>query len=61
MRKKFKIYTNTGKYKPAKGEMIVMNSEGIFFLVQSDFYTNVRHLHDVIGNYAVVWNDENEK
>ena len=61
MRKKFKIYTNAGKYKPAKDSMIVMNSEGLFFLVQFDFYTNIRPLHEVIGNYDVVWNDDNEK
>jgi hypothetical protein len=61
MRKKFKIYTSTGKYKPAKGDMIVMNSEGLVFLVQFDFYTNIRPLHEVIGNYDVVWNDDNEK
>jgi len=61
MRKKFKIYTNAGKYKPAKDSMIVMNSEGLFFLVQFDFYAHVRPLHEVIGNYSVVWNDDNEK
>lgn len=61
MKKKFKIYTNEGKYKPAKDSMIVMNSEGLFFLVQFDFYTNIRPLHEVIGNYDVVWNDDNEK
>ena len=61
MKKKFKIYTNEGKYKPAKDAMIVMNSEGLFFLVQFDFYAHVRPLHEVIGNYDVVWNDDNEK
>ena len=61
MRKKFTIYTNADKYKPVKGGMIVMNSEGLLFLVQFDFYTNIRPLHEVIGNYSVVWNDDNEK
>lgn len=61
MRKKFTIYQNGVKYKPQKGSSVVMNSEGLFFLVyQEDFYTYTKKLHEVIGNYDVVWKGESE-
>lgn len=61
MRKKFKIYKESGElFKPKDGMMVVMNSQGVFFLVDmSDYYTYIRKLSDVIGNYSAVWNDEN--
>lgn len=59
MKKKFKIYTNAGEFKPKEMNMVVMNSQGIFFIVDmSDYYTHVRRLSEVIGTYAVVWNGE---
>lgn len=62
MKKKFNIIPqNTGKkYKPEKGEMIVMNNEGSFFLVCGlgtwDLY--VKRLDEVVGNYSVSWKGE---
>ncbi len=59
MRKKFSIYQNGEKYKPSGQCMVVMNNQGIFFLVGTQpYYPSVRRLSDVIGNYAVVWNEE---
>ena len=59
MRKKFKIYTNAGLFKPKDGMMVVMNSQGVFFLVDmSGYYTYIRKLSDVIGTYDVVWNNK---
>lgn len=61
MRKKFSIYDKQGnKYKPKEGEMLVMNSSGVFFLVSglNDYYTSIQRLYDVIGNYDVVWEEE---
>ena len=58
MRKKFTIYQNGVKYKPPKDSFVVMNSEGLFFLVWWDFYTYTKKLHEVIGNYDVVWKGE---
>jgi hypothetical protein len=59
MRKKFKIIdSSTGeKYKLKEREMIVMNSQGIFFLVGNftDYDTYVRKLSDVCPKYDVVW------
>lgn len=66
MRKKFKIFypkdhTNNllaGKeYKLDKKSMIVMNGNGVFFVVRmNDYYPYIRRLSDVIGNYSVMWN-----
>lgn len=60
MRKKFTVYDKLGLYKPKEGEMLVMNSSGVFFLVSglNDYYTNIQRLYDVIGSYDVVWEDE---
>lgn len=66
MKKKFKIIdASTGeKYKLKEGEMIVMNSQGIFFLVGNfmDYDTYVRKLSDVCKpslegkpRFDVVW------
>jgi hypothetical protein len=63
---KFKIYTinEAGeqiRYKPPKGEMIVMNSQGIFFVYNSEpFYPSIMKLYDKIGHYEVVWEKEEE-
>lgn len=61
MKKRFKIYDKDGnKYKCRAGEMLVMNSEGVFFLVSglNDYYTSVRKLSEKIGNYDVKWGIE---
>lgn len=60
MKKKFKIYKESGElFKPKDKAMVVMSSQGIFFLVDmSDYYISVRKLSEKIGNYNVVWNDE---
>lgn len=62
MKKKFKIIdTSTGqKLKLKEGEMIVMNSQGIFFLVGNfmDYDTYVRKLSDVCQVFEVVWKGE---
>ncbi len=62
MKKKFKIINaSTGeKLKLKEGEMIVMNGQGIFFLVGNfmDYDTYVRKLSDVCPKYEVVWKGE---
>ena len=64
MKKKFKIIdTSTGQeIKLDQGEMVVMNSQGIFFVVTglNDYYTGIRKLSDVCPKYKVVWNGEND-
>lgn len=59
MKKKFKIIdASTGeKLKLKEGEMIVMNSQGIFFLVGNfrDYDTYVRKLSDVCPKFEVIW------
>ena len=59
MKNKFKIIdASTGeKYKLKEGEMLVMNSQGIFFLVGNfmDYDTYVRKLSDVCPKYSVIW------
>lgn len=60
MRKKFEIYQNGKKYKPRPEYMIVMNNEGVFFLVgMHQYYPSVSLLSREIGNYDVVWKEEN--
>lgn len=59
MRKKFKIYYDSGElYKPKNNSMVIMNSQGIFFLWEYNegYYPSCRPLVNVIGNYDVVWN-----
>lgn len=59
MRKKFEIYQDGAKYNPSGQYMIVMNTQGIFFLVGThQYYPSVRRLSDVIGNYDVKWKEE---
>jgi len=62
MKKKFKIIdTPTGqRLKLREKEMIVMNSQGIFFIVGNfmDYDTYVRKLSDVCPVYDVVWRGE---
>ena len=62
MKKKFKIIdTSTGqKIKLREKEMLVMNSQGIFFLVGNfmDYGTYVRKLSDVCPVYDVEWKGE---
>lgn len=59
MKNKFKIIdASTGeKYKLKEGEMVVMNGQGIFFLVAglNDYYMGMRKLSDVCPKYDVVW------
>jgi len=61
MKNKFKIIdASTGqKIKLRDKEMLVMNSQGIFFVVDfSDYYTYVRKLSDVCPVYDVIWKGE---
>lgn len=64
MKKKFKIIdTATGeKFKLKDGQMLVMNNQGVFFLVGNfrDYDTYVHRLSDVCPKYDVVWNDQPE-
>ena len=67
MRKKFKILypadyydeTKRGKkYKPVDGKMIVMNSDGVFFLYDTaPFYPSIKKLSKVLPQYDVEWKD----
>ena len=64
MRKKFTICNEDGeRYKPGQGEMLVMNSDGIFFIVtgMKDYYMGLQKLSDKIGNYDVRWRGEDEQ
>lgn len=66
MKNKFKIIdasTGIAGGKPLKlkdGEMLVMNNQGIFFIVGNflDYDTYVRKLSDVCPKYSVVWKGE---
>lgn len=62
MKKKFKIIdTSTGqKIKLKEGEMVVMNNQGIFFIVGNfmDYDTYVRKLSDVCPAFEVIWKGE---
>lgn len=66
MKKKFKIIdASTGekggtKFQLKEGEMLVMNSQGIFFLVGNfmDYDTYVRKLSDVCPKFDVEWKGE---
>lgn len=62
MKNKFKIIdASTGeKIKLKDGEMLVMNSQGIFFIVGNfmDYDTYVRKLSDVCPRFDVVWKGE---
>lgn len=62
MKKKFKIIDASSgeKIKLREKEMLVMNSQGIFFLVGNfmDYDTYVRKLSDVCSKYEVEWKRE---
>ena len=68
MKKKFKIIdagvptgTSSGeKIKLGEGQMVVMNGQGIFFVVGNfmDYDTYVRKLSDVCPKFDVVWKGE---
>lgn len=62
MKKKFKIIdAPTGeKIKLNEGEMLVMNSQGLFFVVGNimGYDTYIRFLSDVCPKYEVVWKGE---
>lgn len=62
MKKKFKIIdASTGeKLKLKEREMVVMNDQGIFFMVGNimDYDTYVRKLSDVYPKYEVIWKGE---
>lgn len=61
MKKKYKIMQDSGlgEFKSLRGEMVVMNQDGIFFLVygMNDYNTGIRKLSECIGNYTVIWKD----
>ena len=69
MRKKFKIFyskdnpdeAKAGKqYKPSGKDMLVMNNNGVFFVFNGEpYYPSIWPLAYRIGNYDVVWNDDN--
>jgi hypothetical protein len=64
MKKKFKIIdASTGiaggkPFKLSEGQMIVMNGDGVFFLVGGigDYYMGIQRLSDVCPVYEVIWN-----
>jgi hypothetical protein len=68
MKKKFKIRyckdhpdkTKAGTlYKPTGKDMLVMNSEGVFFVFNGEtYYPSIKPLVDKIGNYDVEWVNE---
>jgi hypothetical protein len=65
MKKKFKIlypsdYPETEKrgtqYKPKGKDMLVMNSNGVFFLFTGcKYYPSIKTLASVLPKYDVVW------
>jgi hypothetical protein len=65
MRKKFKILypndyfdeTKRGtKYDPGPGKMIIMNTDGIFFVYDNTmFYPSIKKLSKVLPKYDVTW------
>ncbi|MNV64512.1 hypothetical protein D3C71_1571590 [compost metagenome] len=62
MKKKFKIIDACSgeKLKLGEGQMIVMNGQGIFFIVGNfmDYDTYVRKLSDVCPMFDVQWKGE---
>lgn len=67
MRKKFSIYYSADnpdpdkagkRYNPSGKDMLVMNSQGIFFIYNGEiYYPSITSLSHKIGNYDVVWED----
>jgi len=64
IKKKFKIIdASTGhKFKLTIGQMIIMNSDGVFMLVggMNDYYLSIKKLSDVCPRYDVVWLGEDK-
>lgn len=62
MKNKFKIIDGSSgeKLKLGEGQMVVMNGDGIFFLIGglNDYYMGMRKLSDVCPKYDVVWKGE---
>lgn len=65
MKNKFKIIdaSTKEKFKLSEGQMIVMNNQGLFFLVGNfrDYDTYVQKLSDVCPKYDVIWNNQPEQ
>lgn len=67
MRKKFKVYYSKDnpdvekarkRYKPSGKDMLVMNADGVFFVFNGEqYYPSLWKLSERIGNYDVVWGD----
>ena len=59
MKKKFKIIDACSgeKIKLGEGQMVVMNDQGVFFMVGNfmDYDTYVRKLSDVCPRFDVIW------
>ena len=54
MKTKFKIFYPQDR--PPSNSMVVMNSEGIFFLFNDEqYYPSIRHLSEVLPKYDVVF------
>ena len=64
MRKKFKVInSDTGEAWKAKGkEMLVMNSQGIFFVYNGEqYYPSITELSHRVPKYDIIWKgDKNE-
>jgi len=67
MRKTFQIFYGANnanpelagkRYKPSGKDMLVMNSQGIFFVYNGEtYYPSIRKLSDKIGTFDVIWKD----
>jgi len=60
MRKKFKVVDpSTGeRYKPGDKKMVVMNSDGVFFVFCGEkYYPSLWKLSDKLPKYDIVWED----
>ena len=58
-RKKFEIYKDGERVKLDVGNMIVLNQQGLFFVLtgMGDYYLGFKSLYDHIGYYEVVWKE----
>ena len=67
MRRKFEIFYSASnpdpekagkKYKTTGKDMLVMNSDGVFFVFNGErYYPSIKPLVSKIGNYDVKWKD----
>ncbi len=67
MRKRFSIFYSKSnpdldkagkRYKPSGKDMLVMNSDGVFFVFNGNtYYPSIKPLVDKIGDYDVVWDE----